>query len=211
MSPFNRYAKEYDLWYEKNKYIYHSELSAIRFLMPKRKKGLEVGVGTGRFAGPLGIKYGVEPSENMSVIARKKGIKVLNGTAEKLSFENNIFDFVLFVTTLCFVKDVRKALSEAVRVLKKNGAIVIGMIDRGSSLGKRYYNKQKSSKYFKAAKMYTAKEIIDILEPAGFHKFTVTQTIFDKSNRFHEFRPGYGEGLFVAIKAMKNSKGGTKE
>src|SRR3989339_821962 len=142
MSPFNRYAKEYDLWYEKNKYIYHSELSAIRFLMPKRKKGLEVGVGTGRFAGPLGIKYGVEPSENMSVIARKKGIKVLNGTAEK---------------------------------------------------------------------MYTAKEIIDILEPAGFHKFTVTQTIFDKSNRFHEFRPGYGEGLFVAIKAMKNSKGGTKE
>jgi len=54
-SIFDRYYKKYDTWYEKNKFAYLSELGAIKKVLPKVGKGLEIGVGTGRFAAPLNI------------------------------------------------------------------------------------------------------------------------------------------------------------
>ena len=68
---FDRYYKRYDAWYNKNKFAYLSELEAIKELLPKKGKGLEIGVGTARFAAPLGITTGVDPSENMLKIAKK--------------------------------------------------------------------------------------------------------------------------------------------
>lgn len=50
---FDRYYKRYDAWYGRNRYTYLSELRAIRKFLPRKGKGLEIGVGTGRFAGPL--------------------------------------------------------------------------------------------------------------------------------------------------------------
>jgi len=50
MSVFDRYYKEYDAWYDRNKFVYLSELEAIREVLPREAKGLEVGVGTGRIA-----------------------------------------------------------------------------------------------------------------------------------------------------------------
>jgi ubiquinone/menaquinone biosynthesis C-methylase UbiE len=49
---FDKYFKEYDEWYEKNKLAYLSEVAALKKVIPKGKKGLEIGVGTGRFAKP---------------------------------------------------------------------------------------------------------------------------------------------------------------
>jgi len=40
---------------------------------------IEIGVGTGKFAEPLGITYGVEPSENMYKIAQKLNINIIKG------------------------------------------------------------------------------------------------------------------------------------
>jgi len=107
---FERYAKEYDNWFERNRFAYRSEIEALRILVPSEGEGLEVGVGTGRFAVPLGIKIGVEPAKAMAEIARRRGIRVIEGKAEKLPFANSSFDFVLFVATLCFVQDPVKAL-----------------------------------------------------------------------------------------------------
>lgn len=39
-------------------------------LLPNIGKGVEIGVGTGRFSAPLGIKLGVDPSWEMSKLAR---------------------------------------------------------------------------------------------------------------------------------------------
>ncbi len=49
---------------------------SVKQFIPTGKNGLEVGVGTGRFAAELGIKNGIEPAPNMAamVIESQKGV-----------------------------------------------------------------------------------------------------------------------------------------
>jgi SAM-dependent methyltransferase len=123
---FEKYAGKYEAWFEKNPRVYEAELRAVKALIPTEGRGLETGVGTGRFAEPLGIKTGVEPSKRMRDFAQKRGIRVLNGMAEKLPFKDSKFDFALMVTTVCFVDDIIMALMEAHRVLYDRGVLIIG-------------------------------------------------------------------------------------
>ena len=74
---FNHSAREYDDWFVRNEPAYRSELAAVKAFLPLSGRGLEIGVGTGRFAGPLGIEVGVEPARAMAAIARQRGIQVL--------------------------------------------------------------------------------------------------------------------------------------
>ena len=60
--PFDKYSDEYERWYVDNHYVFQSELNAIKMAVPAMGKGVEIGVGTGVIAEPLGIKEGVEPS-----------------------------------------------------------------------------------------------------------------------------------------------------
>lgn len=53
------FEEHYDRWFEEYRYAYLSELEAVKYLIPEGK-GIEVGVDSGRFAEPLGIKLGVE-------------------------------------------------------------------------------------------------------------------------------------------------------
>src|SRR5579863_8743760 len=96
------------------------------------KTGVEIGVGTGRFAQPLHIKFGIEPSENMAQLAEKRGIKVYRTLAEDLPIGNETFDFALMVTTVCFLSDIPKAFGEVHRILKPGGEIILGIIDKNS-------------------------------------------------------------------------------
>jgi SAM-dependent methyltransferase len=135
---FERYANEYDAWFERNPVAYEAELRAIRAVLPASGFVLEIGVGTGRFAGPLGIRTGIDPSPAMAAIARAGGIEVSIGKAELLPFAAEEFDYALMVTTICFVDDLGAAFREAERVLKPGGSLVGGFIDRESPLGRQY-------------------------------------------------------------------------
>ncbi len=77
----------------------------MKKIVPTSGTSLEVGVGSGRFAAAFGIKFGFDPSQAMLDIAKSRGIEVFNGVAESLPFEDDYFDFVLTVATLCFVDD----------------------------------------------------------------------------------------------------------
>ncbi len=82
----------------------------------------------------------------MRRIALERGLNGVDGVAENLPFEDNFFDLVLMVTTVCFVDDVLKAFKECFRVLKNSGTILIGFVDRESTIGKIYQaNKRKKS------------------------------------------------------------------
>jgi len=204
MNIFDRYYKRYDSWYEKNKFAYLSELGAIRKVLPNEGNGLEIGVGTGRFAAALGVQSGVDPSKNMIKIARKRGIDARIGFGERLPFKGSVFNYVLVIVTLCFAKNPRKVLKEAKRVLKNNGKIIIGIVDKDSFLG-RFYRKKKSI-FYEKAHFFTVKDVVDLLKTSGFDRVAILQTIFNlpaNMKSVHKVRKGFGRGGFVIITAQK--------
>ena len=201
---FDRYYKRYDTWYDRNKFAYLSELEAIRKVLPKKGKGLEVGVGTGRFAASLGIKYGIDPSKNMVKIAKQRSVEARIGWGEKLPFRSNTFDYVAIIITICFVKDPRKVLKESRRVLKRNGKIIVGIIDKDSFLGKFY--QKKESIFYRQANFFNVKEVTDLLDNVGFSRFSYHQTLYKlpgKMNSIQKPQRGFGEGGFVVISGGK--------
>lgn len=205
ISAFEDFSEEYDEWFDINKEKYEAELCALKCFIPTNGLGLEVGVGSGKFAYPLGIKTGVEPSQKMADKARIMGIKVIPGVAEDLPIANSSFDYVLMVTTICFVDDLKKSFLEAFRVLKKEGFIVIGFIDKQSELGNEYRTNKNKSHFYKVAEFFSTEEVIACLSEAGFASFETRQTIF-KGKDAGRVENGFGEGSFVVIKGLKIDK-----
>ena len=209
IAPFEDFSEEYDEWFVRNKAKYDAELRALRCFIPSNCNGLEVGVGSGKFASPLGIKTGVEPAQKMADKARKLGIHVLPGIAEDLPVSDNTFDFILMVTTICFVDDLKKSFQEAFRVLKKEGCIVIGFIDKESELGKVYRRNKDKSHFYKIAEFFSTEEVLACLSEVGFGEFKTKQTIFPGNDTQH-IENGFGAGSFVVIKGLKINKSGDR-
>jgi len=206
IAPFDKYPDRYENWFYKNKYVYQSEINAIRDVLPDFKDGFEIGVGSGRFAEPLGIKFGIEPSHSMREIAESKGIKVADGVAEDLPYKNSSFDLALMITTICFLDDVRKAFFEVYRVLKVDGFFINGFVDKNSRVGKLYQRNKKENVFYKIADFFSVKEVINILKETGFKNFEFRQTIFRTLNRItrvEKVKEGYGKGSFVVIRVQK--------
>ena len=205
---FSEHVEAYEAWYEKYPMVYQSELAAIKEQLLKLSEninGIEVGLGTGRFAQPLGIKEGIEPSTEMAKIAVKRGIEIMEGVAERLPYSDLHFDFVLFVT-ICHLKDIKAAFSQAHRVLKHGGAIIIGFLDKDQSIAKQYEEKRDRSNFFKHASFYPVNRIEKLLKEAGFKNFEHNQTLFGALDEINEVQPplqGFGKGSFVVVKAVK--------
>lgn len=206
IEPFENHTSKYEDWYENNRFTYESELRAIKEQLPEQGKGIEVGVGSGRFAAPLGVKLGLDPSKKMRALARGRGVDAIEGVAEKLPFDDSQFHFVLMVTTICFFDDIDAAFEEAFRVLESGGKLIIGLIDKDSPAGILYKQDMSESVFLKAATFYSVDEISSHLRKAGFIDLRFTQTIFHRLSEIKRLEPikeGYGEGLFVVVKALK--------
>jgi SAM-dependent methyltransferase len=204
--PFDSQIDRYERWFEEHPFAYQSELRAVQELLPKGGRGIEIGVGTGRFAGPLGIRYGIEPSHKMAHFVRKLDIQVVGGQAEKLSFKTGGFDFAIMVTVICFLDDVPKALQETNRILRTGGSLLIGFIDRGSFLGRQYEKNKAKSLFFAEATFYTVDEVRVLLQEAGFTNFVFRQTIFqelDTLRALERIEEGFGQGAFVVVRGVK--------
>lgn len=148
--------------------MYQSELKAVKHFIPQNRKGLEIGIGSGRFARPLGIKTGIEPSKKMRELARNRGLEVYDGVAESLPFADMSYDFTLMVTTICFLDNVKKSFQEVKRVLKKDGIFIIGFIDKESPLGQKYLKNKDKNVFYKNAIFYSAREVLSLLQNSGF-------------------------------------------
>lgn len=207
IQPFEKYADQYEDWFEKNHWVYQSELQAVREQLPKQGKGLEIGVGSGRFAGPLGINLGVDPSPKMGELAKARGIEVVDAGGEDLPFNDSQFNFALMVTTICFLDDIEKAFRETSRILKPNGHLIIGFIDKNSPVVRIYQKHKDESEFYKIATFYSVDEVVFYLKNTGFSHFVFSQTIFKDLKRIKDIEPiksGYGDGSFVVINARKD-------
>ncbi|MBN2323589.1 MAG: methyltransferase domain-containing protein [Spirochaetes bacterium] len=206
--PFDDYYNHYEEWFEDNRFAWLSELDAVRYFIPESGRGMEIGVGSGRFAAHLGIGVGVEPSEAMRKLARVRGIDVYDAVAESLPFGDGTFDFALMVTTICFVDDVRTSFTEARRVLKKGGRFIVGFVDRNSDLGRTYEIHKEENVFYRDATFYSTDDVIALLDECGFEKPQAVQTIFGDFRmltRIEPFTKGYGRGGFVVVCAKNPS------
>lgn len=206
IKPFEEHSSRYDDWFEKNKFAYLSELQAVKKLLPENGDGIEIGVGSGRFSAPLGIKFGVEPSARMREIAKQRRIEVVGGIAENLPFADDRFDYALMVTTICFLDDIKAAFSETRRILKPDGQLVIGFVDKESSLGEFYHKRRRENIFYRIATFYSVNEVVFHLKETGFKYFSFDQTIFHDLTKITHVEPvkeGFGQGSFIVIRVSK--------
>ncbi len=162
-SVFDELWEEYDSWYDRNTNVFLKELKLVKRNVPTISRGLEVGVGSGRFAEKLGL-VGIDISENMLRVAKKRGVEVVRGDALRLPFRK-VFDFVLFAFTICFLDKPVEALREAGRVLVDDGVIAVCFVPEGR-LAEEY--RRKDSPFYREARFYTVERVKDMLTSAGF-------------------------------------------
>jgi SAM-dependent methyltransferase len=205
--PFLAHHRRYDDWFVRHQAAYLSELLAVRALLPYQGNGLEIGVGTGRFAAPLGVTFGIDPAIPTLIYARERGVRVASGIAEALPFADAQFGYALLVTTICFVSNIETTLTEARRVLRPGGYLVIGFIDRESVLGREYLEHQAENAFYRKATFYSAAEVDALMEKTGFEERTWLQTLsrpLAQIKSIEPVEPGTGQGAFVVVRARSS-------
>lgn len=167
---FEQYAEEYDRWFEEHRTEYQAELARVqRFLPCPDARTVEVGVGSGRFAAPLGITLGIEPSRELGRMARERGIEVIRGRAELLPLRNGWCSSVLMVTVICFLDDPAAAFCEIHRILAPRGALVIGFLEREGPVAQKYLHEEGKHRFLSRARFYSPGEVREFLRQTGFH------------------------------------------
>lgn len=129
---FDEIADEYDESIPDHvmQHLDRRRLALATSLVPEGRV-LDVGCGTGRFIGALPQRYdavGVDASEGMLELARRKGIQVAQAGADSLPFDDRTFDLVTTFAVLHHLIDpevVRGALGEMARVVKPGGAVLV--------------------------------------------------------------------------------------
>lgn len=209
IGAFQTYTDRYDEWFDTYESAYQSEVAALSEIRPDGGPALEIGVGTGRFAVPLEVEYGLDPSVEMLKRAIDRGITGIIGAGEALPLRRDSVRLALLITTICFVDDVDETLREAARVLEPGGHILLGYIDKESDLGEQYQADKDENPFYRNATFVSTDELRSSLESAGFESLTFRQTIFERPSAASSVDPveeGYGRGLFVALKATYSGR-----
>ncbi|GMR16336.1 MAG: hypothetical protein BMS9Abin31_0665 [Gammaproteobacteria bacterium] len=165
---------DYAAWYHttRGRWIGQQEFSTLlKLFSPERGQSLlDIGCGTGYFSQhfqQIGLQVaGLDPDPAMIEFAREKESKIeyIEGNAEALPFADNSFDYCSAITSLCFISEPERALTEMWRVSRK--AVVLGLLNRHSLL---YYMKRNSKGYQGARwdKLENVRQWIGRLSPAA--------------------------------------------
>jgi ubiquinone/menaquinone biosynthesis C-methylase UbiE len=194
--------REYDGWYETHSALYQSELAALKRVVPSGE-GLEIGVGTGRFAAPLGVRVGLDPAINMLRLAKKRGIMAVQGMGESLPFRDRTFDFVQIVFVIEFIPRPDIFLMEAVRTIRPNGSLILSFIDRESLWGQFYAQDPSHQGHFHP---FRTEEVLEIFARIGLEFREAYQTLLQPPpdiGREEEPMAGFGRGGVVILKVEK--------
>ena len=174
---FDEHAGDYDTWFDEHNSVYQAQLRILRGAVPDFRCGLEVGVGSGRFAAPLGIHSGIDPSDMLAMMAKHRGVEVALGEAEHLPYRTGSFDFVLMMTVICFLDDIPKAFDETHRVLVPGGTLVAGFIEAGGEIYQKYQHEPIKGRFLRFATFRTMDEVYGFFKDAGFADVSVLQRV----------------------------------
>ncbi|KAF2957425.1 MAG: class I SAM-dependent methyltransferase [Thermotoga caldifontis] len=197
---FAEIAHDYESWYETplGSFVIKEEEKALKKLIPAGERLLEIGAGTGWWLRRLNypVMVAVEPSTIMLEIGRKNvpSAQWICAKGEELPLHDESFDVVLIFTTLEFVQDPQKVLNESLRVLKQNGALVVGILN-GLSPWVALYRKlsDRGVKPWSHARFYTKEDLIELLGPCE----SEAEAVFLSPNA----SPPYEEANLAGVRA----------
>ncbi len=230
---FDQYAEKYDAWFMENPNVLQSEVKLVAYFLNNPGNILSVGCGSGLFEYILKenhnitIKKGIEPSEDMAKIARKRGMEVDVDTAEKADFGNQQYDTILFNGTPGYIDDLEATFIKAYQALNIGGRLVVIDIPKESAYG-LLYNLAKSLntwdhpmlkgvhpkspypiEFVKLAIWRTTGEKAELMKKTGFEDLGFAQTL-TRHPAYSDDAPeepaeGYDRGDYVAICGYKKS------
>ncbi|ABD40028.1 methyltransferase [Methanospirillum hungatei JF-1] len=168
-SVFEEYADEYDQWFLDNRDVYLEELKRIREAIGDiPSPALEIGVGSGRFSEPLGIRHGIEPSRALGLMAKERGIEVIRAVGEAVPMKPGIIWMVVMITVLCFLKKPEETFREVHRILIHNGDLLVACIEKGGIIAERYLARPDKGRFLSHARFYEHDEVIHMITGTGF-------------------------------------------
>lgn len=228
---FDEYSEKYDSWFLKNKAVLESEVALLAYFLRNPGRALSVGCGSGLFEMLLQRDYGIviqeglEPSESMAEIARKRGLKIRIGMAETTTYGDADFDTVIFNGSPSYIKDLRKALRQSYRALKPGGHVIVADVPKESSYALLYNLATAVNtwdhpllqgvkpqapypiEFVTEAHWRTTKEKTQLIEEVGFKNVEYAQTLtrhpLYSNDEKEEPVKGYTRGDYVAIRGVK--------
>jgi SAM-dependent methyltransferase len=228
---FDEHAAEYDAWFLQNRIVLANEVALIARMLKPAGRVLSVGCGSGLFEmilrrdHAIAVDFGIEPSEAMAAIARKRGLQVRIGTAETADYGDGEYDTLLFNGTPSYIGDLEAAFRRAHRALRRGGAVVVADVPKESSYAMLYMlgaqlggwahpmlegikpGNVYPMEFARSARWRTTREKIALLESTGFARLTFAQTLTHhplySNEALEEPVEGYTRGDYVAIRAEK--------
>lgn len=173
---FETHYINYEQWYDDHPKEYGEQIEFLRKILPKGK-GVEIGVGTGRFASALGIEYGVDYVSEMVETSRKKGIKGYLSDAANLPFEDKTFDYSFSIVTMCFLDRPLEALKESRRIARE---VITVILDRDCEYIQNIMRNPRG--FYRYATFYNEKELTEMYREAGFTRVRVISEVFETTD-----------------------------
>ena len=229
---FDGYADKYDEWFMKNDKLFTSELRLFEKVLGdiQGKKLLSVGCGSGLFESYIDSSNieGIEPSEDMAEIARKRGINVIKiGLIEDVDLPEEKYDIIYFNGSSSYMEDLSPVYGKCLRALKANGRLILLDVPKESAFGFMYLLGKSLNTYdheylngampelpyplalASSGVWHTTEEKIYVLKELGISRFSYYQTLVKNplytNEEPEEVIEGYKSGGYVAIIAEKTN------
>jgi ubiquinone/menaquinone biosynthesis C-methylase UbiE len=174
---FEPVASRYETWYgsEKGLRVDRAERTLLDWTLahlPRTEKVLEVGCGTGHFSRHLASRslrvVGMDRSPAMLAWLRNGDPRIIGiqADAHSLPFRDRAMDAVVFVTSLEFMDEPRRALTEAVRVARF-GLMLLVLNSRSLGGLSRRVGPQASQPILGHARDYTPRSLQRVVRSAA--------------------------------------------
>lgn len=174
---FDRYADDYDQWFDAYNEVYAAQTDYLRRYIPGTDNSLEIGVGSGRFASRLGIRHGLDPSAQLLAMARQRGVETVQGKGEFLPYQAGTFNRVLMMTVICFLDDVARSFMEVFRVIQSGGMLVVAFMEKDGEVALRERARKPAGRFLQYAEFLTAEQVMTVLTNAGFSGVSVRENL----------------------------------
>lgn len=170
---FEQRAEEYDRWFDEGELFDVERAALSKLTTPFTGPKVEVGVGPGRFAAAMGVRFGIDPAMAPLRLACTRGIIPCRGVGEALPLADNSCGAVFLLFTLCFLENPQKTLQECSRILQPGGHLIIGLVPAESPWGKFLTAKKDAGNpYYRQAEFQTPATVERWLATCGL---TVTE------------------------------------